>query len=33
MYCKQEGLISTLKDKPLKFVDQLKYLDTNISST
>ena len=33
MVLKQEGAISTLIGKPLKFVDQFTYLDSNISST
>ena len=30
---KQDGAISTLSTRPLKFVDQFTYLSTNISST
>ena len=33
MYFKQEGALSTLSGKPLKLVDQLTYLGSNISST
>ena len=33
VYFKQEGVISTLIGKPLKFVDQFTYLGSNISST
>ena len=32
MCFKQEGILSTLGDKPLKFVDQIIYLSSNISS-
>ena len=30
---KLKGALSTLRGKPLKFVDQFAYLDSNISST
>ena len=33
MCFKQEGVISTRSSKPLKLVNQLTYLDSNISST
>ena len=33
MCFKQNGVISTLTDKPLKLVDQFTYLSSNISST
>ena len=33
MFFKQEGANPTLRDKPLKLVDQFTYLGNNISST
>ena len=33
MWLKQEGPVSTLSDKTLKLIGQLKYLTSNISST
>ena len=33
MCFKQDGVISALRDKPLKLADHFRYLDINISST